>query len=54
MTCKRCIEHQGLRDLWAGKRKSVDLDGSREAYNSYCPPCVKEFNVWLRLADKNP
>lgn len=36
MTCLHCQEDQKIWDLMAGKRKSVDLDASLEAFKTYC------------------
>lgn len=42
--CRRCLERKLLKQWVEGKGESVDLDGSIEAYKTYCLPCREEFD----------
>jgi len=46
--CFRCVDRRRLREFVFGQRKTVDLNAGREAVLTYCPPCKKDFDVWLK------
>lgn len=48
-TCLHCQEDKKIWELMAGKRKSVDLDGSREAAKTYCDRHRKQLEENLKL-----
>lgn len=50
--CLRCKERTMIRDLMLHKRKSVDLDGSREAARTYCSACRMRLAENLRILRK--
>lgn len=47
--CLRCKEVNQIREFMEKKRKQVDLDGSRKAFESYCLKCKAIMQAWLDL-----